>query len=118
MLSVSCIKMTIEQENIVDFISINNEKNYLTLTISDHLEWDEMGEKLIILQNKINTYLAYIESDEILEKYPKSKYQTIVISLVSLEEPNEEGVKFLNLVAPAIEDAGFKFEHMVTNENS
>ena len=110
--------MTIEQENIVDLISINDEKNYLTLIISDHLEWDEMGEKLLTLQNKINTYLAYLESDEILEKYPESKYLTIIIRVVSLEEPNEEGKKFLNLVAPVIMDAGFKFEHVVANENS
>ena len=110
--------MTIEQEKIIDLISTNKEKGYVTLTISDHLEWDEMGEKLLILQNKINSYLAFIESDEILEKYPEAKYKPIVIRLVSLEAPNEEGKKFIKMVTPIIEEAGFKFESVVYDENS
>ena len=108
--------MTIEQEKAIDLINTNEEKGYVILTISDHLEWDEVGEKLLVLKNKINPYLAFIESDKILENHPEAKYKTIVIRLVSLEAPKEEGNKFIKIATLIIEEAGFKFESVVYDE--
>lgn len=101
--------MTIEQIDKIDLIGINKEQGYVALTISDHLEWDEKNLKLQTLQDKINAYLMYIESGQIYETYPNAKGKQVQIELCCLYEPNEEGVKFLSLITPIIEDAGFKF---------
>lgn len=37
----------------------------ITLTLSDHLDWSEIGEHSLYLQQKINTYIQYIESGNI-----------------------------------------------------
>ena len=49
--------MSVDQLDKVDFISKTSEGN-VELTISDHLEWDDKNEHLLILQNKINAYLV------------------------------------------------------------
>lgn len=110
--------MTIEQENVIDIIAVNEEKKYISLIISDHLEWDEENEKLLLLQNKINSYLAYIETGQIYEQYPDSKGLDFHIVLTCMYEPSSEGLKFLRLVTPIVEEAGFYFEWSVANASS
>jgi hypothetical protein len=110
--------MTIEQENVVDIISANKEEKYIALIIADHLEWDEKNEKLILLQSKINTYLSYIESGQIFKDYPDFDQLDVRIVLTCMYEPNAEGIKFLGLVTPIIEEAGFYFEWNVGIESS
>ena len=105
--------MTIEQENVIDLISHNKEAGYVALTIVDHLEWDEENKKLLLLQNKINAYLRFIESGEIEEEYPLSKGQNIHIQLNCMHEPNQDGLKFLDLINPIINAAGFEFKWKV-----
>ena len=53
--------MSVEKIDKVDFVS-TTEKGIIRLTISDHLEWASKNEHLLILQNKINAYLNFIES--------------------------------------------------------
>ena len=62
--------MSIEGQGSVDAIGIDQE-GIVVLTISAHLEWDD--GHLFLLQEKINTYLAFLESGEVFETYPDSK---------------------------------------------
>ncbi|MFT5676131.1 MAG: hypothetical protein ACI808_002069 [Paraglaciecola sp.] len=101
--------MTIEQENEIDIISTYEEEGYVGLTISDHLDWDIANEKLLKLQNKINTYLGFVQSGQIYNDYPNAKRLKIKIELVCKYPPNEEGEKFLKLLQAMIEKAGFYF---------
>ena len=102
--------MTIEQEGVIDLIGMNEEEGYISLIISDHLEWDETNEKLLLLQSKINAYLSFIESGQIYETHPESKDMNIHVVLTSIHEPNEEALKFFRLLTPIVEDAGFYFK--------
>ena len=70
--------MSILEENVIDSTSIEN--GILILTISDHLKWD--NEHLFLLQEKINSYLQYIESGQIFEDFGESSYETIEIQLI------------------------------------
>lgn len=47
--------------------------------ISDHLDWDDELEHIHALQEKINAYLRFVESGEILGKYPQAAGKTPVI---------------------------------------
>jgi len=61
--------MSVEEKNKIDIITTNKE-GILVLTISDHLEWDDENEHLLILQDKINSYVDFIESGQMAESYP------------------------------------------------
>lgn len=102
--------MTIENTQIIDFISLNEKQGIVHLFITDHLDW-AMGEnKLKILQDKINFYLSFIESGEMGLSYPKAATLNPVISLVSQYKVTEKEKDFLLNVTAIIEDAGYSFE--------
>ena len=44
--------MSVEILNVIDFVSSDKNGN-VVLTISDHLEWDEENNHLLLLQDKI-----------------------------------------------------------------
>jgi hypothetical protein len=103
--------MTIEQPEKVDFISIKSSTNEVILTISDHLHWDTINEHFLILQEKINHYLAFVESGEILSAYPAAMGRSVVIDLVYKYPPDPQASDFLTKVEKFIHDAGFRFTH-------
>ena len=102
--------MSIEDLESVDFIGIdNNEK--VVLTISDHLEWNQ--EHLLLLQEKLNLYLSFIESGEILESYPQAQGKAIKINVVCKHQPTEEALAFMGKAYSVISQAGFEFGHEI-----
>ena len=103
--------MSIEQVDKVDIIWVN-ESN-IELVISDHLEWAEKNEKLLLLQNKLNVYLSFVESGEVYEHYPDAIGKPIKIKIVSKYPPNSEAMKFLSLASNTFKGAGFELSHEV-----
>jgi asparagine synthetase A len=61
--------VTVQDENLVDIISTNEMQSAGVLTVSDHLDWSD-AEHQTILQTKLNRHLAFVESEELLERYP------------------------------------------------
>ena len=107
--------MTIEQLDTVDIIGHDEEK--VTLFISDHLEWDNKNEKLLLLQEKLNLYLSFIESGEIFEQYPFAKNKLFEIQIVSKYQLNNEAEKFISLASKVVREAGFSLTYEVRNYN-
>jgi CRP-like cAMP-binding protein len=99
--------MSIEQTDVVDFISVNEATDEVVLTISDHLEWEsDTKEHLLLLQEKINSYLRFIESGELLESYPNANGRNAVIKIVSKYSLNEEAKEFIDQVKLIVSNAG------------
>lgn len=101
--------MSIEQRRVVDFIGTDKADGHVSLTISDHLPWLNDNEHLLILQNKINDYLAFLESGEIYDSYPKAHGREIEIRLICKYPPAGDGVRFLELASKTVRKAGFRF---------
>ena len=105
--------MSIEQTDKIDFISISPDAEAV-LTISDHLSWDE-GEHLPLLQDKINAYLEFIQSEQLLEDYPAAEEHPRVISVIMKFDPPEEAVTFLTQVMKVLTDEGIGFRWKVVS---
>lgn len=75
--------MTIEQADVVDYVGIDRESGNVVLTIVDNISWDDVIDHLAKLQVKINCYIAFYESGELLQSYPDSKDRRLVISILS-----------------------------------
>ena len=103
--------MSVEDLESIDFVGIENNET-VVLTISDHLEWSH--EHLLQLQEKINVYLSFIESDEIYSSYPSAQGMVIKINVVCKHQLTEEALSFMANCSAAIEQAGFKFGHEVS----
>jgi hypothetical protein len=103
--------MSIDQTNKIDFISTSPEGKVL-LTISDHHTWDEDGH-LQLLQDKINAYLQFIESGQIIDDYPTAVEKEILINTVLKYEPTDEATSFLEKARDVILGAGIGFQWRV-----
>ena len=94
--------MSIEQNKIVDFIGLDNDSGRVHLSVSDHLPWNEATkDHLFKLQEKINSYLAFIESGELLKEFPKYEGKPIVIEVVGKYPLNSEAEHFYIHIKPS-----------------
>lgn len=64
--------MSIEDSKVIDIIGMAPDGSFVTLTATDHLEWGTR-EHLMMIQEKLNSYLAFIESGELFDTYPNAK---------------------------------------------
>jgi hypothetical protein len=91
--------------------SSTDTEGRVVLTVSDHLEWTQSVSHQLTLQEKLNRYLAFIESGEILEHYPHAKGRPVLIEVVTQYDPDPGGSQFLDRAKAVIEQAGFAFRH-------
>jgi len=100
--------MAVDQPKVIDIISNDKDGNTI-LTISDHLDWSETQQHLLVLQDKINGYLAFVESGEIYEKFPDTRNRRIRIEIVFQHKPDSEAFLFLSKAKSVVENAGLGF---------
>ena len=105
--------MAVDDPDTVDIMSID-QSGAIVLTIADHLEWIDSISHQYTLQAKMNRYLAFIESGEILEHHPDADQRRVVIEVVSRCEPDADGLAFIQRARAAIEKAGFAFSHHIS----
>jgi hypothetical protein len=98
--------MSVEQTNVIDIISIDPQGR-VVLTISDHLDWSDSTEHQKILQEKLNRYLAFVESGEIMESYPNARDRSIAFRVVFKFAPDQSACSFLIRVESVVRSAGF-----------
>ena len=88
--------MSIEQIEVIDAIGIDKETDEVVLTISDHLPWDD--EHMFLLQDKLNTYLEFIESEQLNDVYPEALNRSVRINITCAYEPSDFALEFLQNV--------------------
>jgi hypothetical protein len=107
--------MSVDQADKIDFVTIDKASGDLWLIVSDHLPWNENeGEHLVLLQNKLNAYLRFIESGEVFEKVPAAKGRSIVINVVGKFPLSQKAETFFGMARAFIEGVGYRlqFTHM------
>jgi hypothetical protein len=101
--------VSIDQPKVVDFCGISQTDGCCVLAISDDREWNSW-EHLLALQEKLNNYLAFIESGEIHTVRPECRGRAIEILIRCRFTPEgDDDISFLQLARHAIQSAGFRF---------
>jgi hypothetical protein len=100
--------MTIEQIDVIDFVSLAPNANEVMLTISDHLDWDDELQHLSLLQAKLNAYLRTIAPEDLCAMYPAAEGRKPVIEIRFRVPPPDAGVvpDFLAHAAGIVRAAG------------
>ena len=106
--------MSVEQDDVVDAVGVEKSSSKVILTISDHLDWSDTDAHLLILQAKINGYLAFIEGGQILSAYPQSKGRKPVIEIVFKFQPSADALTFLERVRAIVEPAEVELRSRVS----
>jgi hypothetical protein len=112
--------MSITETKVVDIIAVPEwEPDSVVLVITDHLQWGnkaQQGEHLLLLQEKINTYIAFIESGELLQSYPPAQGKNPKIRINGLYELPEQGETFIDSVTEVLKGMGIGMEFVFKDD--
>jgi len=104
--------MTVEQTDVVDFVGVNRADGRVVLTVSDHLPWDD-DDHVLTLQDKLNAYIRFVESGQLLKEHPAVAERAVQIHIVCKYPPSEVGVQFLEMARRKLEAVGIDLTHEV-----
>jgi len=94
--------MSVSEPATLDGFAIGNNGEAV-LMLFDHLPWDNEGEHLMILQEKINSYIAYIETKQYEKQAPGQVIDRFIIDVSFLHGVTDNASAFLQHVATQIE---------------
>lgn len=100
--------MSVIETDKIDGMGKGKENGELILLITDHLDWENEQDHLVILQNKINSYLGFIESKQYVDIYPNDVFEYCVIEIHFQNSITENCLKFLDVVANQVEQFNIK----------
>ncbi len=111
--------MSVDQKDVIDFVGRSKATGDIVLTISDHLDWNEHLDHLYALQEKINCYLGYVESGQLVETYADAKDKKVQILIIFRFRPPPGDVqKFLVGAKETVESLGHSFSYQVHEERA
>ena len=103
--------MSVEDRNIVDLIGVEKRTGKVILTIADHLDWQNEQNHLSALQAKINRYIEFVESGEVLVAFPKAKGRPLVIEIVAKHSFPESADDFLSMIEERLKRLDIGLQH-------
>ena len=106
--------MSILEKEVIDAVGVSEDGKVLSLMLADHLDWSNEYEHLMLLQDKINTYIAYLENRQFEESYPNHDCSYAVISIYFVHDIPKNCEKFLQAVQDQIGSLGIKIEATIT----
>lgn len=104
-----------EDAGVIDTIGIDSEAR-VVLTIADHLDWSEESAHLMLLQEKINTYVRFIESGEMVDAYPQSRGRTPLVDVVRKYELSDAAREFFQKASLALRPASIELRSRALSE--
>ena len=107
--------MSVLEKNEVDALGID-EKGDLLMLIIDGMNWKNRKEHLLYLQDKINAYVAFIETKQYRQTYPDKSFDKFIIKISFLYKIPRKCIRFLNEVNKQINEYYIYVEYEVENE--
>lgn len=101
--------MSVVETDVIDAIGLEKEAQRVFLSIIDALVWDAENVHLYTLQEKINTYLHFIESGELDRALPDGKGFDIAIELILKHMPSDQAITFFDKTTQILLDKGIIF---------
>ena len=90
--------MSVVDTNRIDGIGISKDGQKLILLITDHLDWSHEYEHLIQLQEKLNSNIAFLESQQYEEIYPNKRFSWFCIEIHFMYELTSNCMKFIDII--------------------
>ena len=107
--------MSISNPDIIDAMTVQDCQ--LIMLISDHLRWDAyQTAHLKMLQDKLNTYIRFIDAKEYKNKYPDKEISAFVIDVVFLHPYDMGFVRMTELVRDELDKRNITIKYSVGSE--
>lgn len=106
--------MSVIDNTSVDGIALTDDKCGIILLITDHLDWEDEYKHLILLQEKINAYVSFIEERQYEEIYPSESINYSIIEIHFLYNLTYNVVKFIHTVNNQLNESGISIRYYIS----
>ena len=89
--------MSIADKGKIDAIALSEDGTEIVLMISDHIKWKDEYRHLMLLQDKINTYITYWENKQYNDIYHNNIIDHGVIEIHFKYSPSTKCKDFLEV---------------------
>lgn len=100
-------------QNAIDLVALDEKNEIINLIIMDEDTWEDPRGHIDALQEKVLSYVAFVENGSFYKKYPKAQVMGFMIKAVFLHNPTEEGKQFIQEILEVLSDTGYRFEYVV-----
>ena len=106
--------MAIDNTEVIDATAY--EGNKLILQLYDHLEFDDeiIKDHMFMLQEKLNSYIWFIDSKQYEETYPNANLSVYEIQIKFKYQPSDLCIEYLDHVNNKIGSMNIGVEYEVT----
>lgn len=108
--------MSVLDNKKIDSVAITKDNEGIILLISDHLDWKNEYQHLKVLQDKINAYISFLESEQYKEIYSDKTVKYGIIEIHFLYEITKSVEKFLQSVQNQVGELGIIIQYSVLEE--
>ena len=108
--------MSVIDNKTVDGIALTNDNEGVILLITDHLDWNEEYQHLMMLQEKINVYISFLEEKQYEDIYNGENIIYGIIEIHFLYSLTANAEKFLQVVQNQVAELGVKIQYYVSQE--
>ena len=110
--------MSVVDNKTIDGIALTDDKKGIILLITDHVDWRDEYQHLVMLQEKINVYITFLEEKQYEEIYKEEKIIYGVIEIHFLHNLTVNAEKFLQSVQNQVAELGIKIHYCVSKEET
>ena len=90
--------MTMQSHKVIDLVSHDPKSDAVVLSMVEDRDWGNKGELLLDLQEKLNTYLAFVLDGKLEQQYPAMKGKKVRFRLHSQQAPGYRERQFIQVV--------------------
>lgn len=106
---------SVEDVDKIDLISYDEENNVVKLFMNEGRDWDSDNEMYLQLQEKLSTYLTFIEGGMMESEFPEYIGATIEVHLDCVDEPKNQSLSMLDRVRKLLLEKNINFFYHVIN---
>lgn len=107
--------MRVVETGKIDIVATRPGSRVVKLVVADHLPWDDVEGHTRLLQDKVNTYIAVVESGQLahLKEAKILESPEVRIEVVLQHAPTSDAEQFLGQVDGFLRGIGLAFEWRV-----
>lgn len=105
--------MSLDNTDSIDALGTDISDGQTVLTIVDGWDWHDERAHLVALQCKLNTYFAFVESDQIAEVEPARRDKGVRVEVIFRHAPSDSAVALLKTAEFVARPLGIGVRHRV-----
>ncbi|MEL7570772.1 MAG: DUF6572 domain-containing protein [Eubacteriaceae bacterium] len=109
--------MSVIDTNKIDGMGISKDGKKLILLITDHLDWNNEYDHLSKLQEKINSYIGFLENKQYNEIYPDKEFSSYFIEVHFKYEISDNCSKFIKVISKQLLEQNIFIEAFIDEGN-